>query len=100
MKGDENSHFFHGLIKGRLKRNIINGINVNGVWVENRSKVKEEIFNHLSNHFREPEEKRPGFRSTRFKQLADQQVAALQAPVTEVELKNAVWNCAEDKAPG
>lgn len=90
LEGDENSRFFQGLIKGRLKQNMIRGINMNGEWLENPAKIKEEIFKHYSTHFREPAVNRPRFVCARFKQLADHQVAALQVPFTEVEVKNVV----------
>lgn len=99
-EGDESWHFFHGLVKGRLKWNTISGVNANGEWVVNPAKVKDEIFNHFSNHFSEPEVNRPGFKSGRFKKLTAQQAATLQAPFTEEKVKTTVRNCWEDEAPG
>lgn len=73
-----------------MQCNTIKGSNVNGVWVEDPIKVKEEIFTHFSNHFYEPSVIRPGFKSKRFKQLLEHQAAALRAPFSEVEIKRAV----------
>lgn len=61
VEGDENSRFFHSLIKGRLKRNTIKGIIVNGLWVEEPAQIKDGIFHFFSKQFREPRIHRPGF---------------------------------------
>lgn len=42
VDGDENSAFFHRSIKGRIKRNYINGLLVNRVWLEDAVKVNQQ----------------------------------------------------------
>lgn len=51
--GDENSAFFHGIIKGRMKRNSLKGIALNGVWLEEPTRLKQEVFGYLQRHFSE-----------------------------------------------
>ncbi|KAJ0545818.1 hypothetical protein HanIR_Chr08g0353981 [Helianthus annuus] len=41
--GDENSSFFHGIIKGHQKHNRINGLVFNDIWVSEPESLKEEI---------------------------------------------------------
>lgn len=53
VDGDENNRFFHGMVRERLKKNTINGLSINGNWVEDPAMVKEEIFNHFKCHFSE-----------------------------------------------
>lgn len=33
VDGDENSRYFHVVLRGRLKKNAIHGLSVNGNWV-------------------------------------------------------------------
>lgn len=99
VEGDENCHFFHDTIKGRLNRNNIKGIMVNGTWIEDPLLIKMEIFNFFSQQFREPTRISPSFKSARFKHLDESQVLFLQDSFLEEEVKRAVWNCARDKAP-
>lgn len=40
VEGDENSSLFHGLIRGRSKRNTTKGIALNGEWLEDPLKLK------------------------------------------------------------
>lgn len=56
--------------------------------------------NILRNHFPEPKITKPGFKSYIFKHLSNRQVASLQEPFYEEEIKKAVWNCADEKVPG
>lgn len=43
VEGDENSQFFHRLIKGRLKSNTIKGLNVNRVSIEDPCRLKRKF---------------------------------------------------------
>ena len=40
LEGDENSKFFHAVIKNRERRNGIRGMAINGEWVEDPTRVK------------------------------------------------------------
>ncbi|XP_071726931.1 uncharacterized protein [Rutidosis leptorrhynchoides] len=40
VEGDENSKFFHGMLKNRRNKQTIQGISLNGVWVTERGIVK------------------------------------------------------------
>lgn len=100
VEEDKNSRFFHGMIKGRLKRNSIKGIMYNGTWVEDPGRIKQVFFDLFTNQYQESNMVRPSFRSTQFKQLANSQSLTLQAPFSEEEIKGAIWNCADDKAHG
>lgn len=66
VDGDKNSAFFHRTIRGRMKRNAIKGILVNGVWMEDAVKVKIEIFEHFKRQFSESSSARPSFTSSNF----------------------------------
>lgn len=53
VEGDENSAFFHGSIKGRMKRNTIRGLAVNGVWLDDLVSLKEEVYGFFQRHLTE-----------------------------------------------
>ncbi|GKB58652.1 RNA-directed DNA polymerase, eukaryota [Tanacetum coccineum] len=69
-EGDENSHFFHGIINGRRNRSRINGLNIHGEWITEPSVIKNHIFNYFSTRFREENYPRPLFSSNLFKHLS------------------------------
>ncbi|XP_021980064.1 uncharacterized protein LOC110876195 [Helianthus annuus] len=69
MEGDENSSFFHGVIKGHQKHNRINGLNFNGIWISEPESLKEEIKSHFEQLFKEDNHNRPVFNNDGFKVL-------------------------------
>ncbi|XP_023768544.1 uncharacterized protein LOC111917117 [Lactuca sativa] len=44
INGDENSRFFHGFVKNRIRKNHMNGLMINGVWSNQPDEMKAEIF--------------------------------------------------------
>lgn len=100
IEGDENSAFFHGIIKGRMKRNTIKGLAMNGEWLEDPTTLKQEVFGFFKRHFSEPIPVRPTFSSSKFKKFKEDQAVALERPFLELEIKDAVWACEGSKAPG
>ena len=51
IEGDENSKYFHGIINKKRHQMAIRGISVNGEWVMDPHKVKQEFFQHFANRF-------------------------------------------------
>lgn len=100
LEGDENSRFFHGLIKNNIRRSRIHGLNIDGVWTSEPEKVKEEVYSFFSNKFKENIQDKPKFRSGRFRALSVEQKVSLEIPISYEEVKQAVWNCGTEKAPG
>lgn len=87
-------------MKGRLKKNLIKGLNVNGNWVEDLALIKKEVLSFFKGHFRERIECWPTFFSDKFAKLSSAQVLALEAPFTDEEIKHAVWDCEGSKVSG
>nr|GEU99642.1 RNA-directed DNA polymerase, eukaryota, reverse transcriptase zinc-binding domain protein [Tanacetum cinerariifolium] len=54
VKGDENTKFYHSVVKKKLSKNNIKGLSVNGVWTENPDTIKKVAFDHFQNRFLEP----------------------------------------------
>ncbi|GKC66704.1 RNA-directed DNA polymerase, eukaryota, reverse transcriptase zinc-binding domain protein [Tanacetum coccineum] len=49
--GDENSKFFHGMLKRRRSQLAITGILKNGDWIDDPTSVKAEFYDHFRNRF-------------------------------------------------
>ncbi|XP_071715011.1 uncharacterized protein [Rutidosis leptorrhynchoides] len=47
LDGDENSKYFHSVIKRGYNKNNIRGLLINGVWCEDPSIIKEEACSHF-----------------------------------------------------
>ncbi|GJY15085.1 hypothetical protein Tco_0385507 [Tanacetum coccineum] len=93
----------------KLKENIkcckrrylaIKGIKREGTWVSDPSQVKEVFLNHFRGKFLRMENVTVSQRSTRFKYLSEEQSNMLIGPISMHELKDVVWSCDNDKAPG
>lgn len=100
VDGDENSKYFHGVVRGRLKRNSLKGLNVNGRWVEDPIELMNVVADFFIKHFKEDSFKRPSFSSPSFKKLSPSLNQLLDAPFTEKDIKKAIWNCDGSKSPG
>ncbi|XP_021986463.1 uncharacterized protein LOC110882867 [Helianthus annuus] len=98
--GDENSYYFHAICNTNKGRGRINGLVVNGVWIEEPSALKEAVKNHFKKVFAEPIRRRPSFQNVGLRCLSESQAAALVAPFTGSAIKDAVWCCDGNKAPG
>nr|GFA33137.1 RNA-directed DNA polymerase, eukaryota, reverse transcriptase zinc-binding domain protein [Tanacetum cinerariifolium] len=54
IEGDENSKFFHGVISRKRANLSVKGIMVEGKWVDDPCRVKEEFQAHFANRFQDP----------------------------------------------
>ncbi|GKE07425.1 RNA-directed DNA polymerase, eukaryota, partial [Tanacetum coccineum] len=54
IEGDENSKFFHGIINKKRVHLSIKGIMVDGEWVDDPSRVKDEFRSHFATRFQDP----------------------------------------------
>lgn len=100
MDGDENSKFFHWVVKGRLKQNSLKGLNINGVWLEDPNTLKEKVWQFFKDPFTEKVKDRLAFVSTKFRKLDEAQGCFLDGLITDEEIKDVVWSCQGSKAPG
>ncbi|GKB92256.1 putative RNA-directed DNA polymerase, partial [Tanacetum coccineum] len=74
VEGDENSRFFHSILKKKYAKCSIKGIHINGIWVDSPEDIKDAAFEHFASRFKEQ--------------------------IIHQEVKAAVWDCAGTKAPG
>ncbi|XP_023764125.1 uncharacterized protein LOC111912612 [Lactuca sativa] len=100
IDGDENSKFFHGFINRKNRRNHIHGLTINGRWTTEVNLIKEEVLNFFKSKFSENTTVRPKFINPAFKTLSTMEAIKIEAPFSLEEVKDAVWQCGSDKAPG
>nr|GEY93995.1 RNA-directed DNA polymerase, eukaryota [Tanacetum cinerariifolium] len=100
IKGDGNSKFFHGIINRKRANLSIKGIMVDGEWVDDPIRVKEEFRTHFATRFQASAANRCrlDFRSPN--RLSLEQASDLESPITNDEIRSVVWGCGEDKSPG
>lgn len=100
-EGDVNSKLFHRAINYRRRKNGINGIEVDGEWVEEPARVKEEIRLFFENHFQGRRGERARLEENfEVPNLDREDGEALTRPFTEEEVRNALWGCDGSKSPG
>ncbi|KAJ0732921.1 putative RNA-directed DNA polymerase [Helianthus annuus] len=100
IDGDENSAFFHNLINSNISNNRINGLMVNGSWVTNPVEIKEAFLGYFSLQFAEPLASRPNIACPNLMSLSPAEANSLVEPFSAVEIKEAIWSCVGDRAPG
>ncbi|GJX50702.1 hypothetical protein Tco_0277547 [Tanacetum coccineum] len=100
VEGDENSRFFHSLLKCKYASSNIKRIHVNGIWLDDPEEIKHEDADYFSSRFKEPLSSRPAFNSSCFRKLSDRDACFLESSITVLKYKEAVWGCAGSKAPG
>nr|KAJ0196777.1 hypothetical protein LSAT_V11C700381330 [Lactuca sativa] len=100
IDGDENSKFFHGFINSKNRRNHIHGLTINGCWTTEVNLIKEEVLNFYKAKFSENSAVRPKFINPAFKTLSTMEAIRIEAAFSLEEIKDAVWQCGSEKAPG
>ncbi|KAJ0870349.1 putative RNA-directed DNA polymerase [Helianthus annuus] len=78
----------------------MNGLLINGVWCTDPPSIKNEVRDFFQEKFTEPNPTRPGFTCHNIKKLSIEQGTFLISTFSFNEVKNAIWDCDGDKAPG
>ncbi|XP_058734060.1 uncharacterized protein LOC131605759 [Vicia villosa] len=71
-----------------------------GVLVEKVEEVREEVFNHFSNKFKEEDLDRLALDGVDFKSISSVERDSLESHFQEKEVKEAIWSCGSSKSPG
>ncbi|GJS05541.1 RNA-directed DNA polymerase, eukaryota [Tanacetum coccineum] len=79
---------------------IDQGVMVDGEWVDDPFRVKEEFHLHFANRFRASATNRCKLNYTFPNRLSSDQLDMLESPISRDEVRNAVWGCGENKSPG
>ena len=99
-EGDCNSRYFHLLMNSRRTNNAVKGVIIDGSWVDDPARVKEEVRCFFNNRFSEPEQSRPVLNGVRFNGIGQLQHDMLVGSFNEEEIRAAVWDCGSEKSPG
>ncbi|PNY15039.1 cysteine-rich receptor-like protein kinase, partial [Trifolium pratense] len=97
---DANSRYFHSILAGRRRRNVMTVIQVDGVTLEGVAPIKQAVFSHFESHFKASNVERPRVDDLQFKRLNQVESGSLIKPFTEAEVRSAVWDCDSYKSPG
>jgi len=68
-EGDCNARYFHLLMNARRTNNAIKGVLIDGSWVDDPIRVKEEIRSVFNSRFSEPDQCRPVLNGIRFRAI-------------------------------
>ncbi|MFS7973280.1 putative RNA-directed DNA polymerase [Helianthus anomalus] len=98
--GDENSSFFHGIVKVNMARSRINGLKVGDDWITDPSAIKDHVRRAFRKHFAEPMRRRPSFANLGLPLLPPDQASSIIAPFSLDEIRDAIKTCDGGKAPG
>ncbi|KAL8493435.1 hypothetical protein ACS0TY_024589 [Phlomoides rotata] len=100
-QGDANSSLFHRVVNKRASSNGINGLWMGDKWRDAVKEVKGEITTHFSNHFSETITDRPKLKAGIFNRtISPADKVRLEAPFSEDDIKQAIWDCESDARPG
>lgn len=99
VDGDENTSFFHAMVKNNVKNGRVSGLMVDGEWEVDPIAIKMEFFEQFKSRYHEEDLNRPRFNSGNFKRLSEADADRLVVPFSNAEIKDAVWDCGGDKAP-
>ncbi|GKB11929.1 RNA-directed DNA polymerase, eukaryota, partial [Tanacetum coccineum] len=100
IEGDENSKFFHGIINRKRANLSVKGIMIEGEWVDDPIRVKDEFCNHFADRFNDPGTRHGGINFSFPNRLTFEQVSNLETSISDEEIRKAVWGCGENKSPG
>nr|GEV97261.1 RNA-directed DNA polymerase, eukaryota [Tanacetum cinerariifolium] len=78
----------------------VKGVMIDGDWIDDPKRVKDEFRDHFASRFNEPG---PHLSHISFpfpNRLNDDQSADLETPITRDEIRLAVWGSGENKSPG
>jgi hypothetical protein len=99
-EGDANIAFHHAQATGRLRRNCIRHIEINGTLVANHNAKVEALTAFYRNLLGSPRNSSWNFEINQLYSEAGQPGDGLMAPFTEAEAKSVVWGMDRNSAPG
>ncbi|GKV46692.1 hypothetical protein SLEP1_g53669 [Rubroshorea leprosula] len=79
---------------------MIHGVDDKGTWIDDPDQVKLIILDHFKNQFSSQPQNRPSLEHMFSNRLSRNDREMLEAEFTNEEIKEAVFSCASDKAPG
>ncbi|GJV66860.1 putative RNA-directed DNA polymerase, eukaryota, reverse transcriptase zinc-binding domain protein, partial [Tanacetum coccineum] len=99
-EGDENTKVFHGMINQRRRKQSIQGILINGVWISDPHHVKTAFLKFYHDKFKAQTAHVNFGNHLAFKSISPSERISLEGHVSVDEIREAVWDCGSEKAPG
>ncbi|GJU80207.1 RNA-directed DNA polymerase, eukaryota [Tanacetum coccineum] len=90
IEGDENSTYFHGIINKKRSQLVIRGVLVDGDWIKEPSKVKNEFLTYFSNLLSKPTGPSINLDPQMFRRLSTEQNVDLESNVTYEEIRKVI----------
>ncbi|XP_071699063.1 uncharacterized protein [Rutidosis leptorrhynchoides] len=100
VEGDENTKFFHSIIRHNYSRSNIHGLTLNGSWNDNPQAIKEAALSHFKARFQESDVIRPSLEDLSYPSISLDDAANLECKFTEKEILEAINECGSTKDPG
>ncbi|GJS89701.1 RNA-directed DNA polymerase, eukaryota, reverse transcriptase zinc-binding domain protein [Tanacetum coccineum] len=98
-EADENSNSFH--ISHQKRRTLsIHGIKYEGQWLTDPLRIKDAFYSFFEAKFKKGDVSKIDTRSMFYKSLSEDQNAFLISPVSDSEIRAAIWDCGSEKSPG
>jgi hypothetical protein len=103
LEGDANTRYFHSVANGRHRRKLIHSLVQDEGTIEGHENLKSYITNYYKGLFGSPEEGNFSMDETRtddIPQVSIEEKNLLTAPYSEEEVKKAIFQMENNKAPG
>ncbi|XP_071712309.1 uncharacterized protein [Rutidosis leptorrhynchoides] len=100
LDGDENTKYFHSILKRKNTTNNIRGLDVDGVWIDCPNDIKDAVFRHFKQIFTKRTMESPSLEELRYPTLNSDNAAMLEMRFSEKEIHDAIMECGSTKAPG
>ena len=100
---DRNMGFFHKIVNAHRRKNNVEKIRINGVWLSEETEIKEGVVNAFRSSLSNPGDWCPPLSWLQCETLENFDAFALEVPFIkdeEEEVFGALLGCSRDKAPG
>ncbi|GJV47498.1 RNA-directed DNA polymerase, eukaryota, reverse transcriptase zinc-binding domain protein [Tanacetum coccineum] len=100
IEADENSKFFHAIVNQKRRYLSIQGIKVDGIWIDDPSGIKGAFHSFFEKKYQKIDVVKIVNRIPFYKPLTPEQNTLLTSTILETDIKDAIWDCGSDKSPG
>ncbi|MQL97989.1 hypothetical protein Taro_030692 [Colocasia esculenta] len=99
--GDRNTAFYHNVVQGNRRKNLIKRLQINGIWSEDHEALRAEAARYFEDILRSsPHSVDDSILQVIPSLISDDQNVALCAPPTMEEVKSVVWSMNGNSSPG
>jgi len=92
-QGDINSKYFHSKIRWQRSMNELKGVDMDGVWCEDPTKVREEVRKTFEKRFSEPKSLSINLHNFEFPNLSENDNRHLTKDISDNEIEEAINEC-------